>query len=144
MTEKNERLICLDANVWVAWLTAEAKTPRVRDLMKEWKTRYEAFVAPTFMLYEVMSTMRKKLKHGGIPVSSIKDGLNRFYRLPILLYQTKRLLQLSFDWAERLNETVIYDVSYLALAAWKKVPYWTADEKFHRVARKHYADSHLV
>lgn len=143
MTPK-PRLICLDACVWVGWLTPEQKTPAIRALMDEWASHNTTFIAPSMMIYEVMSAVRKKLKHGGVPKTFLQEALKRFYRLPILLYQSEKLMRRSFDLAEAMNETVLYDATYLALAVSQDVPLFTGDRKFYEIAKKHYAGVQFV
>lgn len=138
------RDICVDASLWIRLFAREKGFEKLEETFKQWLEERDFFIAPSLLIFEINSTLRKKFKKGEINPAQVQETVDRLSKLPILLYQSQEFFGQVWEWAQKLNETVIYDVSYLALAAWKKVPYYTADGKFHAVARKHYAESHLV
>lgn len=146
MTERTPTLnnVCIDASLWVRWLTPEEGSEEIDQLFGLWLEEYNFFIAPSLLLFEVTSVLRKKFKNGHIPRELMEKGLSVFYELPIILYQNEALLADTYEWAEKLGQTVIYDVSYLALAAAHRVPLYTGDRKFYEVAKKHYDSLILV
>ena len=136
--------VCVDASLWVRWLTPEEGTEEMHKIFRLWMEEFNFFIAPSILLFEFLSALRKKFKRGHIPQATVSKGLKTFYELPLILYQNEALLSETFEWAERLGQTVLYDASYLALAASHRVPFFTGDERFYEVARKHYPDVQLV
>lgn len=136
--------ICVDASLWARWLTREEGTDEAKKLILLWSEEFDFFVAPSFVIFEVASALTKKYKQGQLTRAQVEEGMKRFYRMPILLYQSADFLAETWSWLQKMGETVPYDVSYLALAAWKKVPFYTADAKFYEKARSFYPDCHLV
>lgn len=136
--------VCLDASLWIRWLTPEAGTNDMKNLMSLWMDEYNFFIAPSLLVFEVTSALRKKFRFGHIPLKSVHEGLKAFYDLPMILVQSESLLAGTYEWAQRLEETVIYDASYLALATMHRVPLLTGDQKFYEKAKKFYADIRLV
>ncbi len=136
--------LCLDASLWIRWLTPEAGTHDMKNFMTLWMDEYNFFIAPSLLVFEVTSTLRKKFRFGHIPLETVHEGLKAFYNMPLILVQSEAFLTETYAWAERLNETVVYDASYLALAAMQRVPLLTGDQKFYEKAKKFYTDIHLV
>ncbi len=135
--------ICVDASLWIRLLAQEDSSGELEKMFWRWLDERNFFIAPSLLIFEIHSTFRKKFKKGEMTGDRMLEATKRLSRLPILLYQSQEFFAHVWEWAQKLNETVIYDVSYLALAAWKHVPYWTADRKFYDIAKKHYADAHL-
>lgn len=136
--------ICLDASLWVRWLTPEAGTEEMKNRMTLWMNEYNFFIAPSLLVFEVTSALRKKFRFGHIPLKMVHEGLKAFYDFPMILVQSEAFLAETYEWAERLEETVVYDASYLALAAMYRVPLLTGDRKFFEKAKRFYVDTHLV
>lgn len=143
MKEKSKD-ICVDASLWIRWLTREEGTDEAKKIFLLWLDEFDFFAAPSLLVFEVASAFRKKYKKGEITSEQIKEAMERFSRLPILLYQSNEFIAHAWDWAQKLNETVLYDASYLALAAWQQIPFYTCDQAFYEKAKNHYPDSHLV
>lgn len=143
MDESSKR-ICVDANLWVKLFVLEEKTDTTRDLFGRWGEESVLFIAPSFLLFEFASTLRKKEHQGMLKEGEGARALSLFYEFPILLYQSEEYLGFAWDLAQKMAETVLYDVGYLALAAWQKAPFYTADEKFFKKAKRFYLESHLV
>lgn len=135
---------CIDASLWARWLTPEEGTEEIHKLFGLWLEEFNFFIAPSILIFEFTSVLRKKFKYGLIPQEVVSKGLKTFYEMPLILYQNEALLAETFEWAQRLGQTVIYDVSYLALAAAHRVPFFTGDRKFYEIAKSHYADVQFV
>lgn len=143
MDESNQK-VCVDANLWVKRFVEEEKSDEARDLFYRWHQDSVIFIAPSFLLFEFSSTLRKKEHFKLLREGDGNLALELFYDYPILLYQSEEYLEVTWDLAKRMNETVLYDVGYLALASWQKVPFYTADEKFYKRAKKFYPESYLI
>ena len=136
--------VCVDASVWVRFLTKEPASRAVDPYFENWSNQCSFFMAPSLLIFEVVSGLRKKCKAGYLSVSKAKEILEGFYEYPILLYQSEELLNLTIDFAERLDMILPYDAVYLALAAWKKVPFYTADVALYEKGKALYPDCLLV
>lgn len=141
---ENNRKVCLDTNIWIKFFVPEEKSETVNDLFRFWLEDFTTFIAPSIFLFEFSSTLRKKEKF-----HSLKEGdglaiLKALYEHSIVLYQSEDFMSLTWDLAQKMEETVLYDVGYLALASWQKVPFYTADEKFFNKAKKFYPEIHLI
>lgn len=136
--------VCVDASVWVRFLTKESTSRSVDSYFEKWLDEGTFFVAPSLLIFEIVSGLRKKCKSGLLPTTKAKKILEGFYEYPILLYQSEALLDLTFDIAEKLDMMFPYDASYVALAAWKKVPFYTADVALYEKGKELYPDCYLV
>lgn len=137
--------ICVDASLWVRFLTREEPSEPTSQLFREWGCHFNYFIEPSLFLFEIASVIRKKQKLRMIPADfPVVMTLHDLYQLPILIYQSEKLVRQTIRVAEALGETDAYDASYLALAKSKKVPFFTADGKFYRKAKPLYPDIHLV
>jgi predicted nucleic acid-binding protein len=144
MEQAESKDICIDASAWIRLLAREEGYRELEGKFWRWLDEYDFFVAPSLLIFEIHSSFRKKFKRGEIDASRMLEATKRLSQLPILLYQSQDFFEQVWKWAERLNETVIYDVSYLALAAWKKIPFVTGDRKFYESAKKHYEGIQLI
>ena len=135
---------CVDASLWVRLLAKEDQSLETDRLFELWLDEFNFFIAPSFLIFEIASAIRKKQKLELLGSVSIEKTITSLYEMPILLYQSEELLEKTMEAARVLGETSVYDASYLALATWKKVPFFTCDEKFYRKAKTLYADTRLV
>jgi len=140
----SDKRICLDANIWIKLFTPEEGSDTVKDLIRLWIEEGVLFIGPSFLLFEFSSALRKKEKRNLLKENEGSASLEFFYSYPILLYQSEEYLKETWDLAKKMEETVLYDVGYLALALWQKVPFYTADEKFFNKAKKIYPEIHLI
>jgi predicted nucleic acid-binding protein len=136
--------LCVDASLWIRLLTPETLSEEADKIFSLWLDAFDFFIAPSLLVFEVNSALRKKFKKGEIKGEQVEEAMKRFSRFPILLYQSKEFFAQTWEWAQKLDETVIYDVSYLALAAWQKTPFYTCDQAFYEKAKAFYPDTHLV
>lgn len=134
-----DNIICLDTNIWVKLFSPEERSDKVASLFEDWKSEEMTFIAPSFLLFELSSVLRKKekmlLTHKGHAAEAVK----LLYEYPIVLYQSEDFMRMSLSLAQKMDETVIYDVAFLALARWKKAAFYTSDLKFFNKANKFYS-----
>ncbi len=144
MDEGLSKDLCVDASLWVRLIAKEDPVEETDSLFYRWQDDFDFFLAPSFLIFELTSALIKKHKRGDLTTAGVEEGLKKFYKLPIILYQSEKYLTEVWAWSQRLKETVAYDTSYLALAAWKKAPFYTADDVFYEKAKKFYPESYLV
>lgn len=136
--------LCVDASLWVRFLTKEEGSEEACRLFKLWFASCDFFIAPSLLIFELASVLRKKVIHHLLPESAIGEIFAHFYEHPILLYQSEDFMKLTMKFAEAMKTPMPYDASYVALAAWKKVPFYTADVALYEKGKELYPHCHLV
>lgn len=139
-----DNFICLDTNIWVKLFALEDGSAKVASLFEGWKNEEVTYIAPSFLIFELSSVLRKKEKLRQTHPGHALESLKLLYEYHLLLYQSEDLLKKTIKLAEKMDETVTYDVSFLALAQFKKAPFYTSDLKFFNKAHKLYSDIHLI
>lgn len=136
--------VCVDASLWIRFLCGEDPTDETNKIFDLLMERFNFFIAPSLLLFEVVSAIRRKQKIGKLTDVQAEKALVFLYEYPILLYQSHDYLTQTLRLSAQLGETVSYDASYLALATWRKTPFFTADRKFYEKAKGLSPDIQLV
>jgi predicted nucleic acid-binding protein len=105
--------------------------PQAKHLMKTLQTEQVKFIAPHLLMYELMSTIRKRVYQGRVLPD---DAMRIRDRLINLLYFDQSLLKRAYDIATELNRVRAYDTQFGALVECFACDFWTTDEKFYHIA----------
>ena len=136
--------LCVDASLWVSFLTPEANSEEVKKIFDLWFESCSFFIAPSLLIFEMASAFHKKIKQNTLTQKDALHIFSDFYEHPILLFQSEKLLNKTLEFAQKMQIPMPYDASYVALASYKKVPFYTADEDLYKRAKKIYPNCHLI
>ncbi len=128
--------IVIDANITLALVLPLPYSDAAEVKMRECQNLDIDIFVPTLWHYETVSALRKAVVLNIISHKEASEAIQYICSLGISEYHpTHYLQQKSLEWAKKLNQTVAYDASYLALAEHIKSELWTADEKFVKSAK---------
>jgi predicted nucleic acid-binding protein len=119
----------VDASVVTSWLIVEELTQKSRALRGRWLDLGEALVAPTLLVPEVTSALRKAVYQGRATLAVGLDALRLFAAAPIEYYEMPPYSEAAWDWGRRLNTPRLYDMYYLALADALDCDLWVVEKK---------------
>jgi len=128
--------VCVDANIIVALVTAEAQSERALNLWAGWMRGGVQVIAPALLRYEATSALRRKVVRGAMSLPDARRALEEALSLDIELLDPPELSLRAFDLAARFNRPAAYDAHYLALAEMMEGEFWTADEKLYNAVRE--------
>jgi len=132
-------VICVDASVVVALVTPEEQSQLALDMWGEWMRAEARVIAPTLLLYEVTSALRRKAARGTLSQSDARRALEEALALDIELLTLPELCLAGFDLAGRFQRSAAYDTCYLALAQAQEGEFWTADERLYNAVKERFA-----
>jgi predicted nucleic acid-binding protein len=118
--------LIVDASVAVKWVVAEEFSDAARLLAGA------LLYAPDLLYIECANILWKKAVKGDLKHSQAARALKELRTSPVTIVASAPLLERALAMAEVLRHPV-YDCVYLALAAEKKMPLVTADERLARV-----------
>lgn len=123
------RRACVDASFVLKVLVPEAGTEEAIDLLTGWREEGVILCAPTLIEYEAVSALRNYVLRRLLTPEEGERARLLFSSLPLALYSPAGLLDLAWEYAEKLGQANIYDSCYLALAAKLSCKLWTADAR---------------
>ena len=121
-------MVCVDANIVVALIYANADSARAQALVDEQRSAGEPIVAVDLLGYEVTNTMRR-LVRAGLTLDSARAALARIPALGIELHPAAALHDRALVIAHEAGAGAAYDAHYVALAEALACDLWTADQK---------------
>ena len=131
----SSEIVVLDANIGVFFAWPTDRTSQAHTLVRESIQHGRFIVVPELWKAEVVSSLRKWAVHTGASREAVRRAVDIALSLPSEAAPLDRDLCLAaLKWAERLNERVIYDACYLALAERLSAEFWTADARLYRKA----------
>ena len=129
--------IVLDSNVAVALVIELPYSEASLQKMQSWQTEDVQMVVPSLWAYEVASVLRKMEVVGPLSSEESRRALETLFALGFEIRPpNESLICSAYDWAGRLEQTVVYDAAFLALAEQEGAPFWTADRRFVRAAHR--------
>jgi predicted nucleic acid-binding protein len=122
--------VCIDASVVIALVVPETLSERAIVLWRNLMAQKAQVFAPSLLLYEVTSALRRKTARGLVHEKDAQKALDRALSLDIQLVASPKLAMVVFAFASQFGRLTAYDMFYLALA--KKVgEFWTADKHLY-------------
>lgn len=138
--------VVLDASFLVAMVTAQEKTQVVRSLWSQWKERDVQLLAPSLLLLEAGTGIRKYVVAG---VLNEADGLAALLALAALvehmsLTPVEQLVMRAWEIARQYRLMNLYDATYVALGDKFGCDLWTLDARMRRAMPGHAARIHVI
>lgn len=131
--------ICIDSNITIPFISQEETSPIIHQLFGSFDQHNPRIIAPSLLVMENYSTIRKKVVRHQISPNQAQKAFTIIKQIPIELFSpTQPLLDQAYQIATQLNQTIIYDSLYLALAINQQAIFLTLDTKFLKPAKTLY------
>ncbi|MGQ9627894.1 MAG: type II toxin-antitoxin system VapC family toxin [Anaerolineae bacterium] len=128
--------VCVDASLLLKLALGEDDSPHALALWERWAREGMVIVAPTLLLYEVVSVLRNKVYRGIISLEAGEEALEAILAQPITLLSPEGLHRRAWEIAGEMNRPAAYDAHYLALAEALGCEFWTADGRLYNSVRE--------
>ena len=133
--------LVIDANICLYTLAPLPEHAQAKKLMASLLHYKRPWYAPTLWRVEVLSGLRKFVVSGLMTKTEMGEAVARFWEWPVqVIAEDLELLERAVRWSERIEQRVIYDSVYLALADRMNADFWTADRRLGQRARQAGAD----
>ncbi len=130
--------IIIDSSVALKWFFPEEKYRNEALTIKRGFTKKEiAITVPILFFYEVGNVLKSSVKSSRVDPNKAKRAYEKFTYAEFMIYSSKELFKNAFAKATMLDIT-FYDASYLVLAEYLKIPFYTADEKLLQKTKDEY------
>lgn len=136
--------MCIDASVVLKLLVVESDSGRARSLWQSLIAGGQTVVAPSLLLFESVSALRRLVAQRALPASAARVSLDLLLRLPISFPVPDGLVDRTWQLAAHFGQPVAYDCFYLALADLLRIPFWTADQRLHNAVRRELGWVHML
>lgn len=121
--------IIIDASIAAKWLIPDEQGNIAADrIKKELTDKVISITVPVFIFYEVNNLIKSAALSNRINPEKAKRAYEEFLDLGFNVHSSKELLKLTLEKAFELDISS-YDASYVALAEYLKIPFYTADKK---------------
>jgi predicted nucleic acid-binding protein len=128
--------VVVDANIIAALVLPLPYSSTVDKKVKDWKKSNVEMIAPSLIDYELVSILRKAVALGAISERDALAGLRILADFTIQkVAPAVSLHERALAWAEKLDQVVAYDGSYLAVAELHHAEFWTADKQLAKKAK---------
>ena len=127
----------MDASVAVKWAVAnEPWREHALALLQDAGTAGTVLIAPGLYLAEVDSVIRKRAYFASLTPTEVAQAYSILDVAPVIPVEMGSLRPRARSIAEQLNQRLVYDSLYAALAEARGCEFWTADEEFYKKARR--------
>lgn len=130
--------IIIDSSVALKWFFPEEEYSSEALEIKKYFTEKEIVISvPILFFYEVGNVLKSSVKSSIIDSGEARISYEKFTYAEFIMYSSKELFKDAFEKADSFDIT-FYDASYLVLAEYLKIPFYTADEKLLKKAKGKY------
>ncbi|MAF11378.1 hypothetical protein CMK11_13090 [Candidatus Poribacteria bacterium] len=137
MSMRNE--VVLDASVAVAFATGdEPDSPAAEALVERLVSSGCAILAPPLFESEADGALRQRAYRGAFAPQEAALARSALDGLPVVILHRAAVRRRAREIAETLNQRLVYDSTYAALAELRGCELWTGDRAFHRAARRQF------
>lgn len=137
-------MICLDASFVGTLLSPDEEGDRAFQHLQRFEKEGETFVAPSLLVFEVLSLLQKKVRRKIMDRADFLTAVEQFRRLEVELVLPDDLMEMVAFLADTFPSASTYDLSYLATAKSKGIPLYTSDKKFFQQVHPAFSLVHLV
>jgi predicted nucleic acid-binding protein len=131
-------VICIDANIVLAWLLPEELSAKAIGLRRAWQAQGEDLVAPGLLRYEVTSVLRFHVFRGNITVVEGDEAFSAYSGLSLDYVEVADLGQRAWEIAKHVGSPRAYDMFYVALAEMQDCLLWTCDRRLSNLVAPHF------
>ncbi|MEK7616530.1 MAG: type II toxin-antitoxin system VapC family toxin [Patescibacteria group bacterium] len=124
----------IDASVVAKWLLADESSFKADILKDDFRDKEIEIYIPSLLFYEVNNLLKSATLSGRINGEKAQEFYSAFLKLNFIVYDSKKLLEAALKMAIDLNISS-YDGSYIALAEYLNIPFYTADENLVKKAK---------
>ena len=130
--------IIIDSSVALKWFFPEEEYGSEALAIKKYFTERQTTISvPILFFYEVGNVLKSCVKSSRVDSSKAKRAYEKFTYADFITYSSKELLKDAFEKSNKLDIT-FYDASYVVLAEYLKIPFYTADEKLLQESKGEY------
>jgi predicted nucleic acid-binding protein len=130
--------IIIDSSVALKWFFPEEEhASEALKIKKDFAEKEITISIPILFFYEVGNVLKGSIKSSRVDSSKAKTVYEKFTYAEFIIYSSKELFQAAFEKADSLDIT-FYDASYVALAEYLEIPFYTADRKLLQKANGKY------
>lgn len=140
----NNSQIVVDASFLLKLFLPEKKSEKTQEHWKIWIEKSIEVVAPTLIIFEVLSVIRNKTFRGILEEGDASEIIRQINNLQLTLIYNEDLLNLSWEIGSILKTPALHDCFYIALSKFLNVPLWTADSKLYNIAKKKFPFINLI
>lgn len=133
MRSSTDSAIVIDASLAVQPLVNLPASSIVQGLLRDWLQAGRRLLAPSLLIPEVLSTLRRYVRAGYLAATGADRAVEDLFSLHIeYVSPDVALCQSALRWAARLDQVRAYDALYVALAEREGAELWSADERLVR------------
>lgn len=130
--------IIIDSSVALKWFFPEEEySNEALKIKKDFTEKEITISVPILFFYEVGNVLKSSVKSSRVDSNKAKRVYEKFTYAEFIIYSSKELFKDAFEKSATLDIT-FYDASYVALAEYLKIPFYTADRKLLQKAKGEY------
>jgi len=138
------KTIIIDSSVAAKWFFPDEENSRESLKIKTDFVEGEINICvPTLIYYELNNLLKTAINTLRIDRDLANQAYKGFLSLNLISYSTSELLVSTLEKAVEFNISS-YDASYLALAEYLRIDFYTADEKFLNTVKSKFAKSLML
>lgn len=124
----NSRQIIIDSSVAIKWYLPDEHDDKALAIKSDFTDGIVLIAIPALFFYEVNNIFRTASKSLRIAKEDSIKAYQNLLELNFMVYSSKELFKVALEKA-LIEDITSYDASYIALAEYLQVPFYTADEK---------------
>ncbi len=130
--------IIIDSSVALKWFFPEEEySNEALKIKKDFAKKKITISVPMLLFYEVGNVLKSAVKSSRVSSHKAKRAYESFTHIEFIIYSSKELFKDAFEKANALDIT-FYDASYVVLAEYLRIPFYTADDKLLQKAKAEY------
>lgn len=130
----NPAHIIIDSSVAIKWYLPDEQDGKALRIKSDFTDKIILIAVPLLFFYEVSNILKTASKSLRIAKEDSTKAYQDLMDLNFMIYSSKKLFKEAFKAALTLDITS-YDASYIILAEYLQVPFYTADEKLIKKAK---------
>lgn len=136
--KKNQ--IIVDSSVVAKWYLPDEPSEQAFKIKQDFENNLLVLAEPLLIYYEVNNIIRSAAKSFRVNKQEADKAFGAFLGLNFRIHHSRQLLESALSKALDLDISS-YDASYIALAEYLEIPFYTADEKLVKKAKSKFVKS---
>lgn len=125
--------ILIDASVVAKWLLPDEEDLMADSIKRDFAKRIIAISVPAFIFYEINNLLKSAVLRRRINAKDAISLYGDFLDFEFTVYWSRQLLKAALEKALEFNISS-YDASYVVLAEYLQIPFYTTDAKLVKKA----------